>query len=72
MGCSKSGKFIVIQSYFRNEKNLNVTPKATREKTKPKISRRKKSKIRAEISEIVVPAVAQWVKDPTVAAWVTV
>ena len=51
MGCSKTvlrGKFIAIQSYIRKQekisnKQLNLTPNATREKTpkNPKVSRSK-------------------------------
>ena len=51
------GKFIAIQAYLRKQeksvKRLNFTPKATKEQTKPKVSRTKEIiKIRAEINEI--------------------
>ena len=48
--------FIAIKTYLGKKKNLrqpNFTPKRTRERTKPKVSRRKEIiKIRAEINEI--------------------
>ena len=47
--------FIAIKTYLGKKKNLrqpNFTPKRTRERTKPKVSRRKEIiKIRAELSE---------------------
>ena len=48
------GKFIVIQAYLKKSSNKqpNFKPKAIREQTKPKISRRKEKKIRAEINEV--------------------
>ena len=48
--------FIAIRTYLGKKKNLkqpNFTPKRTRERTKPKVSRRKEIiKIRGEINEI--------------------
>ena len=48
--------FIAIKTYLGKKKNLrqpNFTPKRMRERTKPKVSRRKEIiKIRAEINEI--------------------
>ena len=61
MGCSKSSskrEVIAIQSYLKKQEtsqinNLTIHLKQLeKEETKPKVSRRKEIKIRAEINEI--------------------